>query len=83
MSLSTLTLALAAFNQAGVRAINVGKSNPNFYHIYYHIDGKNRVMLVPRETKDFEKLQSEVTSLVCRTSASQNQIGYKDAPFAK
>ena len=82
MSVSTLTLALATFSQLDVRAIDVGKSNQNYYHVFYKSEGKNRVMLVPRRVESFEELQREVGILLSRSNEAQQQHGFKDAPFS-
>jgi hypothetical protein len=76
--ISSLTLALSAFNEIDVRAINVGKQNSEFYHVYYKKDGLNRVMLVPRSIEDFEQLQSEVKILIERSFEQQEKLGNCD-----
>lgn len=78
MSVSTLTLALATFNELDVRAIDVGKENQKFYQIFYKKDGKMRVMLVPKKATSFELLQYEVASLLNRSIAAQQEHGHKD-----
>lgn len=82
-SVSTLTLALAMFSELDVRAVSVGKSNPSYYQVFYKKDGKNRVMMVPKRLTDFETLQREVRILVSRSSAQQQEQGFKDCPNAK
>lgn len=83
MSVSTLTLALATFSQLDVRAVNVGKGNPEVYQVFYKKDGKNRVMMVPRKVESFEALQREVAILLNRSNDAQLSIGLKDGPYAQ
>lgn len=78
MAVSTLTLALATFSQRNVRAINVGKTNPDYYQVFYKKDGVNRVMLVPRKDIEFEQLQAEVGILLDRSNEAQLEVGHKD-----
>jgi hypothetical protein len=78
MSVSTLTLALSKFNELDIRANAVNKAHPDFYHIYYVKDHKQRVMQVPKRTEDMEKLQREVGILLQRSFESQVKYGAKD-----
>jgi hypothetical protein len=79
MSISTLTLALSIFHQHDLRVIDVNKSHTKNYHLYYRLHGKNRVMLVPKDTLDFQKLQKEVAILVNRSNEEQEKLGAQDA----
>lgn len=79
MSVSTLVLALSTFNENEIRAINVAKTNPNFYAIFYKRDGLNRVMMVPRDINDIVQLQMEVAILLSRNAEEQNRVGHLDA----
>ena len=82
-TVSTLTIALATFTQLDVKAINVGKGNPDCYQVYYRHDGKNRVMMVPRKVDSFEALQREVSILLSRSNEAQLVTGHKDGPYAQ
>ena len=75
---STLTLALSVFHQHDMRVIDVNKSNPNFYHLYYRVGQTNRVMLVPKDCHNYQKLQSEVEILISRTAEEQARLGHAD-----
>lgn len=77
-NIASLTLALGVLNQNGVRVLSVNKSNPSHCHIYYRMNGVNRVMVVPKECKDTFKLHREVESLVRRTPQEQQKLGFLD-----
>lgn len=77
--INTLTLALSVFHQNDIRAIHVSKDRPDYFHLYYRMNGKNRVMLVPKETPSAEQLQSEVNILLRRSAEEQHKIGALDA----
>lgn len=78
MSISTLTLALSVFQQNDLRVIDVNKSHNLNYHLYYKLHGKNRVMLVPKETDNPMKLQQEVGILLSRSFEDQAKVGMQD-----
>jgi hypothetical protein len=75
---STLTLALSALQQNNFRVKNVNRSHPTNYHIYYVKDGIDRVMLVPKQAQDLQKLQEEVLVLLSRNQSEQDKIGHLD-----
>lgn len=77
-SVSTLTLALSVFSKNDMRAISVNKSHPKNYHIYYRANGVDRVMSIPKECYDFQKLQSEVEVLIKRNLDEQHKVGIQD-----
>lgn len=82
--ISNLTLGLSVFNDKEIIAISVGKDNPENYYIFYQIEGKRRVMLVPRKQVDAEQLQMEVAILLKRTPEEQLRLGPLDNhPFKK
>jgi hypothetical protein len=76
--ISTLTLALSMFSQNNLRVIDVNKSNPSYYQLYYRRSGANRVMLVPKECNDIQQLQREVEILIKRSIEEQGKIGIQD-----
>jgi succinylarginine dihydrolase len=78
MTISTLTLALSVFSQNDLRVINVSKSDKTNYQLFYRKDGKNRVMMVPKECDNIQKLQSEVQTLISRNHEEQLRLGDKD-----
>jgi hypothetical protein len=75
---SNRTLALSKFNEREIRAITVNNNHPDFYHVYYKKDSGMCVMLVPKKTVPFDQLQSEVETLLERTSEQQIKVGYRD-----
>jgi hypothetical protein len=78
MQVSTLTLALSKMNEFDIRSNGVARNHPHYYHVYYMKDGAQRVMLVPKNTNDMEKVQKEVMVLLQRNGEVQMRLGAND-----
>lgn len=78
MSVSPLTLALSVFQQNDHRVIEVNKAHPLNFHLYYIKDSKKRVMIIPKECSNPQRLQSEVQTLLSRNPIEQQKIGKDD-----
>ena len=76
--ISNLTLALSVFSDKEILAQSVSKDDPDYYRIFYRMEGKNRVMLVPRKQVDSEQLQMETAVLLKRTPEEQLRLGMLD-----
>jgi hypothetical protein len=76
--ISNLTLALSVFSDKEIHAISVSKDDSDFYRIFYRMEGKNRVMFVPRKTVDAEQLQMEVAVQLKRSPDEQLRLGPLD-----
>ncbi len=74
-----LELALSLFHQNNVRVSAVNKSNPTHFQIFYSKGSAQRVMLLPKNTSDLNKVQEEVLILVARNKDEQQKIGYLDS----
>jgi hypothetical protein len=80
MNVSTLTLAIAVFQQNDLRVIEVNRSHATNYHLYYMMNGVKRVLLVPKHCERYqqEQLQCEVQTLISRGLEEQQRIGNMD-----
>jgi hypothetical protein len=76
---SNLTLALSVFTDRQINAASISKANPKFYHVFYVINGVNRMMVVPRNPVDIAQLQHEVGILLDRDIEAQQRLGALDA----
>jgi hypothetical protein len=81
--ISNLTLALSIFTDNNVHAPSISKDHPTHYQVYYRVDGKNRVMMVPKSQVDYEQLQFEVGVLLSRNLEEQHRIGKNDGNKVK
>lgn len=69
--INNLALALSVFSERNVTVAATSRDHITHYHVYYHKDGKTRVMLVNKEQCDPMQLQREVGILLSRSEVEQ------------